>query len=141
MLHFSLLIIIVMEFATQRELLEYLWKNPNDRNLVQRMVARGDVYKEDGMYILSIQKKKKDLVDEVRELKQKVEMLESNVYTFGKDDYEEAKAQWDYYKDLYEKEKADKQNRIRKCFKRIQQIKPRANWEEFRDWVLSDEEL
>lgn len=105
------------------------------------MVARGDVYKEDGMYILSIQKKKKDLVDEVRELKQKVEMLESNVYTFGKDDYEEAKAQWDYYKDLYEKEKADKQNRIRKCFKRIQQIKPRANWEEFRDWVLSDEEL
>ena len=104
------------------------------------MIARGDVYKEDGMYILNIQKKKKDLVDEVRELKQKVEMLESNVYTFGKDDYEEAKTQWKYYKDLYEKEKADKQERIRKCFRRIQQIKPRANWDEFRDWVLSDDE-
>lgn len=36
-----------MGFETQRALLEYLGKNPNDRNLVQRMIAKGDVYKED----------------------------------------------------------------------------------------------
>jgi len=35
-----------MEFTTQAELLEHLGKNPNDRSLVQRMIARGEVVKE-----------------------------------------------------------------------------------------------
>lgn len=78
MTRFSLLIMIVMEFSTQRELLEYLWKNWDDRHLVARMIARGDVYKEDGMYILNIQKKKKDLIDEVNELKERVKELENS---------------------------------------------------------------
>ena len=128
-----------MEFETQRALLEYLGKNPNDRNLVQRMIAKGDVYKDNWMYVLNIQNKK-DLQEEVRELKQKVALLEDNVYTFNENELDEAKAQWAYYKDLYQKEKSDKQNRIRKCFRWIQQIKPSADWEEFRDWVMSDEE-
>lgn len=128
-----------MEFETQRALLEYLGKNPNDRNLVQRMIAKGDVYKDNWMYVLNVQNKK-DLQEEVRELKQKVALLENNVYTFNENELDEAKAQWAYYKDLYQKEKSDKQNRIRKCFRWIQQIKPSADWEEFRDWVMSDEE-
>ena len=41
-----------MEFETQAQLLEYLGKNVNDRNLVQRMMIRGEVFKENGMYIL-----------------------------------------------------------------------------------------
>ena len=53
---------------------------------------------------------------------------------------EEAKAQWEYYENLYNEEKEDKQERIRRCFRRIKQIKPSADWEEFRDWVMSDEE-
>ena len=92
------------------------------------------------MYVLNIQNKK-DLQEEVRELKQKVALLENNVYTFNENELDEAKAQWAYYKELYQKEKSDKQNRIRKCFRWIQQIKPSADWEEFRDWVMSDEEL
>jgi len=36
-----------MEFTTQAELLEHLGKNPNDRNLVHRMMKRGEVFKED----------------------------------------------------------------------------------------------
>ena len=91
------------------------------------------------MYVLNIQNKK-DLQEEVRELKQKVALLENNVYTFNENELDEAKAQWAYYKELYQKEKSDKQNRIRKCFRWIQQIKPSADWEEFRDWVMSDEE-
>lgn len=128
-----------MEFETQRALLEYLGKNPNDRNLVQRMIAKGDVYKDNWMYVLNIQNKK-DLQEEVRELKQKVALLEDNVYTFNENELDEAKAQWAYYKELYQKEKSDMQNRIRKCFRWIQQIKPSADWEEFRDWVMNDEE-
>jgi hypothetical protein len=34
----------------------------------------------------------------------------------------------------------DKQNRIRKCFLWIKQKVKWADWEEFRDWVMSDEE-
>lgn len=128
-----------MEFATQRELLEYLWKNPNDRNLVQRMVARGDVHKEEGMYIYEPQVKVKDLYNEIAQLKEKISLLENNVYTFDDGgDYNEAKAQRDYYQDLYEKEVKEKQEIIRRCFRRIQKANPRANREEFRDWVLSN---
>ena len=35
-----------MEFRTQRELLEYLGKNENDRNLVQRLIIKGEVVRE-----------------------------------------------------------------------------------------------
>lgn len=41
-----------MRFESQRELLEYLNKNPNDRSLIQRMAKRWEVYKEDGWYYL-----------------------------------------------------------------------------------------
>ena len=41
-----------MEFGTQRELLEYLGKHPDDRKLVQRMIKRGEVFKKDGVYYL-----------------------------------------------------------------------------------------
>ena len=130
-----------MEFRTQRELLEYLGKCPNDRNLVQRMMARGDVHKEDGMYIYIPQVKVKDLYNEIAQLKDKISLLENNVYTFDDGgDYNEAKAQRDYYQDLYEKEVKEKQEIIRRCFRRIQKANPRANREEFRDWVLSNED-
>lgn len=133
-----------MEFETQRALLAYLGKCPDDRNLVKRMIKRWEVYKKDWVYYLIDHFRKRavwDLYDEIRELKGKVETLEDNVYNFGWGwDYDEAKAQWEYYQDLYEKEKADKQFRIRKCFRWIQTIKPRASWEEFRDWVMNDEE-
>ena len=134
-----------MEFETKKALLEYLGKNPNDRKLVDRMMLRGEVHKEDGMYIYIPQVKVKDLYDEITELKGHIRLLEENVYTFNETKdysaaYNEAKAQRDYYQDLYEKEVQSKQEIIRKCFRRIQQIKPKADWEEFRDWVLSNED-
>lgn len=36
-----------MEFTTQRELLEYAGKNPNDRSLVQRWIVAWKVWKND----------------------------------------------------------------------------------------------
>lgn len=41
-----------MGFETQAQLLRFLWKNENDRNLVQRKMIKGEIYKENGMYIL-----------------------------------------------------------------------------------------
>lgn len=144
-----------MQFTTQKEILEYLGKNPEDRKLIQRMRERGEVYKEDGMYILV--ENKQTLIEENRQLKLKVHELE-NLKPMSDDErremtklikenfrlekeLKEEKINSEYYQRMYEEDVADKQNRIRKCFRRIQQIKPRADWEEFRDWVLSDEEL
>lgn len=38
-------------FQTKKELLRYLWKNEDDRKLVDRMVARGEVRLEWGVYV------------------------------------------------------------------------------------------
>ena len=97
------------------------------------------------MYIYIPQVNVRDLYSQISQLKSQVETLEENVYTFddGKDyvsAYKEAKANSDYYQDLYEKEVKVKQEIIRKCFRWIQQIRPNADWEEFRDWVLNEEE-
>ena len=123
-------------FETKKALLEYLGKDPNDRKLVDRLILRGEVYMEDGMYYIN----SKD--ERIKELEFLVEKLRGEIATLkeGNGDLDEAKAQWEYYENAYNEEVADKQNRIRKCFQWIRQIKPRADWEEFRDWVMNDEE-
>lgn len=41
-----------MKFQTKKELLRYLWKNEDDRKLVDRMIARGEVRYEERLYVL-----------------------------------------------------------------------------------------
>jgi hypothetical protein len=61
-----------MEFTSQKDLLEYLGKNPNDRNLVKRMMRRGEVYMEDSIYHLV----DKDAI--IEELKNEIEELKKS---------------------------------------------------------------
>lgn len=89
----------------------------------------------------------RELRDRIEELEKivedqrfQIELLETANNPVNDEDLKEATAQWKYYEQMYEDEKRDKQERIRKCFQRIKQIKPRADWEEFRDRVMSDEE-
>ena len=96
---------------------------------------------------------KQSLIEENRELKLRIHELEKSesmtkeehqhLQEFFKiqDELKEAKIQWEYWERMYDEEVADKQNRIRRCFRWIKQIKPSADWEEFRDWVMNDEEL
>lgn len=139
-----------MQFETKKALLEYLGKNGNDNKLVDRMIKRWEVYREDGMYHLITNKQ--SLIDENRELKLRVQELEKSEWLNSlnfeqtaeiiklKDELNEAKIQWEYWEGMYDEEVADKQNRIRKCFLWIKQKVKWADWEEFRDWVMSDEE-
>ena len=60
-----------MEFTSQKDLLEYLGKNPNDRNLVKRKMRKGEVRMEDGMYILV----DKDSI--IHELEEEIKRLKS----------------------------------------------------------------
>ena len=72
-----------MEFTTQAELLEHLGKNPNDRSLVQRMIARGEVVKEWGVYVIV----DKDII--IRELKEEIKELKKSDTKFV------SKAMWE----------------------------------------------
>ena len=80
-------------FETKKALLVYLGKDENDRKLVDRMILRGEVYMEDGMYYLSRKE------DRLKELELLVEKLRGEIATIKESnwDYEEAKAQWDYW--------------------------------------------
>lgn len=139
-----------MQFETKRALLTYLGKNPDDNKLVDRMIKRWEVYREDWMYHLITNKQ--SLIDENRELKLRVHELEkSESMTLGehqhlqeffkiKDELKEAKIQWEYRERMYDEEKADKQNRIRKCYDWIRGQNIRVNYDEFHEWVMSDEQ-
>ena len=123
-------------FSTKKEFLEYLGKNSDDRKLVDRLIHRGEARMIDGLYYLV------DKDARIAELEREVEELRGRIATFKEEnwDLEEAKIQWEHYEKLYNEEVEDKQNRIRKCFLWIKQKVKGADWEEFRDWVMSDEE-
>ena len=57
-------------FNTQEEILNYLGKR-NDRNLVQRMIKRGEIYKREGLYYLVV-----DESNNVGMLKERIRVLE-----------------------------------------------------------------
>lgn len=82
-----------MEFTTQRELLEYLGKNENDRNLVQRLIIKGEVIKEWGVYVLV------DKDARIAELEREVSKLRDEIVAMKESnwDLEEAKAQLEYW--------------------------------------------
>ena len=91
-----------MQFATKRELLEHLGKNPDDRKLVDRMVMRWEVYKRDGFYYLVDDFKKRNawrLYDEIRELREEVNELKKSEpkTTISSAELEEAKIQWKHW--------------------------------------------
>lgn len=135
-------------FQNQKEVLEYLGKNPNDRNLISRMIRKWEIEKTEGWYRLiqkvsgeeleKLKAKNEELKKKVADLELDKEIRESNEVSMEELKY--ATAQWHYYEEEYEKEKKDKENRIRKCFQWIKAKNPKANWEEFRDWVMSNDE-
>lgn len=130
-----------MLFSKKRELLEYLGKNPKDNKLVDRLILRGEVRVVEGMYEIV------DKDEEIKELRARVAELEKqegkNTWLSDdnliKEELYEARIQWEYYEKKYNEEVEDKQNRIRRCFRWIKQIKPTADWDEFRDWVMKDD--
>lgn len=121
------------KFRTKRELLRHLGKNEDDRKLVDRMMLKWEVVMSDRMYILV--DSKKELIEEIKNLKEQLSKVSNPDL---EEELNEAKIQWEYYERMYNEELLDKQNKIRKCFQWIKQIKPNANWEEFRDWVMWD---
>lgn len=125
-----------MEFETQAQLLRYLGKNENDRNLVQRMIMRGEVLKENGMYILVDKDKKiEELISEVEKLRDEIVTIKESNW-----DLDEAKAQWDYYEKLYNDECDLVENIVRKFYNWMCGKNMKVDWDEFRDWLFGNDE-
>ena len=77
-----------MRFNTKKDLLRYLGKNEDDRKLVDRMVARGEVEYKDRVYIVE------DNSDKIKKLEDDLNFIN-----------------WEYIKIEESREKA-----IRKCY-------------------------
>ena len=125
-----------MKFATQRELLEYAGKCPNDRSLVQRWRSKGKVYMEDGMYVLV-----EDDVDSLRreneELKQK---LKEKSEWSNSEELANYKKWLDQANNAYEELERGKDEELdwalRRCFDYMQSRRclPVPTFNEFKKW-------
>ena len=124
-----------MEFTTQRELLEHLGKNPDDRNLVQRLIIKGEVVREWGVYVLV------DKDEIIKNLKEENEKLRSeNVATKESDwDLEEAKIQWEYWEKECKRYWRLSLNVIDICYNKFKQLlgsRFQESKEDFKEWVI-----
>lgn len=123
-----------MEFNTQREILEHLWKNRNDRSLVQRMIIRGEILKQNGVYILTNKEEK------IQELEKEVQKLRSEITTIKEQnwDLDYAKTQWKYW-EWQAKEYAQYcSDVIDVCYRKIKSImwgRFTEDRETFKEWI------
>ena len=101
-----------MKFQTKKDLLRYLGKNEDDRKLVDRMIARGEVIVENRMYVIE---------DKVAE---------------------DTSADLEYLNKEYEKLEESRERAIRKCYDLMVARKifdPEKNtFEDVFNWAIGD---
>lgn len=124
-----------MEFTTQRELLEYLGKNPDDRNLVQRLIIKGEVVREWGVYVLV------DKDAKIAELEKEVSELRNEIVTMKESnwDLEEAKIQWEYWEKECKRYWRLSLNVIDICYNKFKQLlgsRFQESKEDFKEWII-----
>lgn len=123
-----------MEFKTQAELLRHLGKNENDRSLVQRMVIRGEILKENGGYILTNKEEKiKELEEEIKKLRSEIATMKASTW-----DLSEAKAQREYWESKAREYAQYCSDIIDVCYKKVKSV-ARGSFletqEEFKEWI------
>ena len=68
-----------MGFESKKALLQHLGKNEKDNKLVDRLILRGEVYMEDGMYYIV----DKDAI--IADLRKRVSELEGKIACFNEE--------------------------------------------------------
>ena len=122
-----------LEFNTQRQILEYLWKNVNDRSLVQRMISRKEILRENWVYILNDKDKK------IEELEAEIKKLRSEIATTKESnwDLEELKVNCEYWESKAREYAQYCSDIIEVCYKKV---KASSKWfmetyDEFKEWI------
>lgn len=95
------------------------------------MVAKG-LYEDE-------QRKNKELADRVMELERENRDLKNSEWGDLAQKLHEAEVNVEYYKDKFNKSEEDCKERIRKCYKFMTSKWIKGSWEDFRDFVWSDE--
>lgn len=124
-----------MEFRTQRELLEYLGKNPNDRNLVSRMRKRWDVRKECWVYILT---KKDELIWEIEKWKEEYKKIIEECNRLANENARLIKDKNELIQRIIESDKwsSEKNEIVNKVYKYLTQVLHiRLDKSEFIEWI------
>ena len=121
-------------FETKKALLAYLGKNENDRKLVDRLILRGEVYMEDGMYYIV----DKDAI--IEELRERVSELEGKIATFKESnwDLEELKVNCKYWEDEAKKYAQYCADIVDVCYRKVKASlwsKMTESSEEFKEWI------
>lgn len=123
-----------MVFNTQAELLEYLGKDVNDRKLVQRMIARGEVVKEWRLYfIMDKDRKIKELEERLKEydiLVERVKKLSSENERLIREKNELIQQMIDKWEESSESEIIDKVYKFLRERFHMQESKT-----EFKEWL------
>lgn len=121
-------------FATKREFLEWYGKNPEDRKLVDRLILRGEVRMENGMYVYE---SKGDIIirleNRVSELEKEIENLKSDNGRVSNEDLE-------YLNNEYIKLEENRERALRRCYEFMVKRKifdPEKNsFEDFFNWAI-----
>ena len=136
-------------FQNQKEILEYLGKNPNDRNLIGRMIRKGEIKKTDDWYELlpttnpteleRLRAENEELSKRVKKQQGEIDMLKEVLTNEQQTDADEAKIQREY--------REAKANRYQKAMNLVIKttynvIKPKLgnrleDYDEFRDSILN----
>lgn len=124
-------------FSTKAELLKYLGKNEKDNKLVDRMIAKGFVYKENWMYVLvdkdsEIERLKKENAEMAKQIKELKENWQSGTHALWKNEEGNnaliAQLNSDLEYQMKENEKLERrvdmyQECIRRCYLWAQNVK------------------
>lgn len=127
-------------FETKKALLEYLGKNPDDRRLVDRMMARWSVRHFDGMYYLMEEEDVDALVGKILEPR-KVEVMADKVSDETIAKLEEAKVNAEYWEKECRRYWRLINNVISVCYRKLKGLlgsRFTMSEEEFREWVIEE---
>ena len=128
----------MQKFRKKRELLEYLGKNPNDNKLVDRMLLRGEVHMENGMYIYESDK---EVIDELKkENKNLKEQLSKVSNPKLEEELNEAKIQWEYWEWVARRYNTLMDLVIKTVYSKIKPLlwSRLEDYDVFREWVIED---
>ena len=135
-------------FLQKREILEYCGKDWKAVRRLDNQIRDGLIIHDADRGYIKVWEYWQEAYDEAkRRFNEKLEKIEkekaelaAKVGSADIDKLEEYKTNAEYYEKAYNEEVGDKEKRIRKCFQWIKQKVKWADWEEFREWVLNDEE-
>lgn len=125
-----------MEFRTQKDLLEHLGKNPNDRKLVSRMIIRGEVYKKSWWYVLA---NKDAIISELNKKLEDYDQLVEKVNKLSSENSRLLREKNELIQQMIDKwSSGDKDEIINKVYKYLIQVAHiQVDKTEFKEWLES----